>query len=517
MIKSKAIVVGLFCLGVAMSFDLGAKEGEIFRYIITESGPPTSLDPLDADAGNNLPVTRMIYATPMEVSAENQLSSHVLESFRYEPSTRTIHWTVKKGLHFDDGTELSAQDVVFAVARMAYTRPSFPILEKIEGIREWVKAKTPLKSLPIGIKVDGQKISNRLSGDVDHPLFRFCLELFSVIPKRCVDVDTNTISCASVPASGHYRIVDKTNSSYQFALREGSTIDGVKAPQRMRFDYVLPEGLLDLIPSMNATTVMAGNEISFSSDDMAMITKKLRIKFTPASRFSTLLLNPDYGPFKDRNCRRLFAKKFRDSYVELFGNSKPMESSIFTKILPGYISSVDLEKSSPLSDKEVAQCMSTFAKSKIPWGYATSEKRSMFIETLEKTMAKMGTGLTKPIIVSNRKEVTDLFAVGKIWVSSASSGFWALDPAGDMKMLLTPNLHKVLKFVSADPTVQQLISDLGEKPDGFAKVNRRIYEQANLNVYTHVRRFFAASSQHTLADVPFAITSPAPWQVFKVK
>ena len=54
--------------------------------------------------------------------------------------------------------------------------------------------------------------------------------------------------------------------------------------------------------------------------------------------------------------------------------------------------------------------------------------------------------------------VPDFFVEGKVNLMGFRTGFWALDPAGDMKMLLTPNLHKTLYFVQQDKKLQKLMA-----------------------------------------------------------
>lgn len=493
-----------------------AADGKIYRYVITETAGATSLDPLEADNTNNLPVARMIYATPLEISEANQLSSHVLESFQYDSSTRTIQWVVKTGLTFGDGTPITSDDVAFSVARMAYTRPQFPVVESIEGVEKWSKSKGALKSFPSGISVKGQVVSIKLSRNIEHPLFRFCLELFSIIPRKCVDTETNTIACKEIPSSGYYRIVEKSKDAVLFVKRDDAKIQNLKVPAKIRFEYISAEDLPKNLGSLDDMTVFAGNEVTYPISELQKIEENFSTKFTPASRFSVLLLNPMVAPFKDRICRRYFAKSFRESYSELAGKSQPLEASIFTKILPGYLSVKDLGADKPLSDKNIAECKSAFAKVKISWGYAEGEKRSIFIDTLRTTFEKIGVKPSTPTVAANRKNLADLFADGKISVFSGSSGFWALDPSGDMKMLFTPNLHKALRFVSDDSKLQKMISELDSGQGKYAQVNRYLHDEAMFNVYSHLRRFFASPSKNLLVDVPFAITSPAPWQVFKV-
>ncbi len=513
---SKVILaITAFSVVVVMGTDRShAADSKIYRYVITETAGATSLDPLEADNTNNLPVARMIYATPLEISEANQLSSHVLESFQYDSSTRTIQWVVKSGLKYDDGTPITPDDVAFSVARMAYTRPQFPVVESIEGVEKWSKSKGALKSFPSGIGVKGQTVSIKLTNNIEHPLFRFCLELFSIIPKKCVDTESNKITCKEIPSSGYYRIAEKSKGTILFAKRDDAKIDGLKVPAKVRFEYISAEDLPKSFGSLDDMTVFAGNEVTYPSAELQNIEEKFQTKFTPASRFSVLLLNPKIAPFKDKKCRQYFAKSFRESYSEIAGKSQPLEASIFTKILPGYLSVKELGGDKQFSEKDIAECKSAFAKAKIGWGYAEGEMRTIFIDTLKKTFEKIEVRPSDPTVAANRKDLADSFADGKISVLSGSSGFWALDPSGDMKMLFTPNLHKALKFVSDDTKLQKMISELDSGT--YAQVNRYLYDEAMFNVYSHLRRFFASPSKKLLVDVPFAITSPAPWQVFKV-
>ncbi|MBY0471986.1 hypothetical protein K2X30_12540 [bacterium] len=504
-----------FVVGLLMVSQTFGETEKVFDYVITETSGPTSFDPLDADSTNNLPVARMIYATPLEISHENQLSSRVLESFKYDSANKTAKWVVKKDLKFDDGSPMTAQDVAFAVSRMAFTRPKFPVIDTIEGIKPWLDGKEALKSFPKGIKVDGQTITIQFAKNTEHPLFRFSLELFSIIPKKCVDLATNKIVCKEIPASGPYRLTTKDGQYITFEKRDGVDIDGVKVPKQIRFNYISSADVPAKLKTLSQNTVMAGNEQMFPASVMNDMQGQFATKFTPASRFSALLINPHVGPFTDRNCRLYFAKKFRESYKELHGKTQNLEGSIFTKILPGYLSIDDLEAGQKLADSSLEPCKAVFKNATISWGYNEGEKNSTFVETLKKTFEKIGAKAGNPVVAPDRKTLMEYFSDGKVALFSASSGFWALDPVGDMKMLFTPNLHKVLRFASEDPTLQKMIADLEGGKTNFNEVNRYLYGQGVFNVYSHLRRFFASSNKSLLADVPFAITSPAPWQVFK--
>ena len=147
--KKICILIAVLCA----AFEIRAKENEMNRLIITETAKYNSLDPLDADKTLNLPVARMLYLTPLQITKDNDLASSVLESFSYDEKTKTIYWKVKSGLKFSDASEITADDVAFSVTRMAHKRPKFPVVESIEGLDSWLKQKVPLKTFPSGIKV----------------------------------------------------------------------------------------------------------------------------------------------------------------------------------------------------------------------------------------------------------------------------------------------------------------------------------------------------------------------------
>lgn len=508
-------LLAILVSGGFMADGLQAAE-QTYHYVITETSTLTSLDPLDADNTNNLPVARMIYATPLETTEQSQLTSTVLESFKYDRPSKTIHWTVKENLKFDDGTPLTAEDVAFAVARMGYSRPRFPIIEHISGLKAWATSQQALATLPSGIEIKGREIQIKLDHDVEHPFFRFCLELFSIIPKKCVDPVSNKISCKTIPASGPYRIEERISDSIVFKKRN-ATEGSMASPARIRFDYVPAEKLPERLSSLNPLSVVAGNEIMFSRSGMQALSTNLTMKTTPASRFSTLLLNPNVTAFKDKKCRQYFAQAFRETYSEQEDKSQALEASIFTKILPGYLSANELatKSESPLSKSDMDRCRDFFKSANLTWGYARGEK-SVFADTVEMTLKKISASPAKPVIVENRSELANLFASGKIAILNGGSGFWALDPAGDLKMLFTPNLHKTLQFVANKKELQDMISRLEKDPSQYTKINQYLYDEALFNVYAHVGRFFASPKKELLTEIPFAITSPAPWQVFRL-
>jgi len=493
-----------------------SKKSNSFVYLITETAGPTSFDPLDADNTNNLPPARMIYATPLEASDESQITSQILSSFTYNLQSRSLNWTLKDDLYFDDGTPITADEVAFAVARMAFSRPNFPVIKDIVGMASWLKSKNALASYPEGIQVERNKIRIIFDKETEHPMFRFCLELFSIIPKKCVDLETGKINCDKIPASGHYRLVNKSEAELIFQKRNDLKIGDSDAPKEIIFRYKSPEVFSKDIKSILADNVVAaGNELQYSVETMKELSTEMSLKHLPASRFAVIQLNQDAEPFKDRNCRLYFANTFRQINHEITG--QPIESSVFTKILNAYESHADLDLMSRLTSVEVELCRKRLQTSDLKWGFSENDKESLFFKVLRKTIEQVGMKVNEPTIYKNRADFANAFAAGDIDIFNAGSGFWALDPAGDLKMLFTPKLHKPLNHITKDDHLQKLLGQVNGGKENFKKVSQYLFHEAKFNVYTHPRRFFVAHDRAVMAELPFAITSPAPWQVFRVK
>lgn len=520
--KKIAFAISLVGLGVIIMIYSQSVKKDHYTYVITETSAATSFDPLDADQTVNLPVARMLYATPLEVDLKGDLTSKILDLFEYNDQTHVMTWKVKSGLKYSDNSDLTSADVAFAVARMVYTRPTFPVIEDIKGVKEWSKSKDALKSLPEGILVDGQTVKIQFDKKQDHPLFRFCLEIFSVIPKACVDVATNKITCKEIPASGHYKMTSKTENEFQFEKQDSKSIHGLKAPQNLFFKYMSAQDVVKNANEFDTQTVISGSELRYTIDEIKELQSKVKISFAPASRFVGFVLNPNIGAFKDKKCRQVFAKAFRNAFYKIVGDVRESEASIFTDLLPGYLKNEELYNgiSSELTAEDIVRCKSQMQSEPIKWLKAKNNPKSIFVVVMEKVFLELGIEPVPPVVQETQKDEDDLFLSGKIAVKGHQNGFWAFDPAGDIQMMMTPNMHKTLQFVSQDAEMQNLIRNLkisGLEKSAFIKLNQHIYSQSLFNVFTHVRRFYAAKDRSLIMEAPVSITSPAPWQVFRIE
>lgn len=480
------------------------------EYIITETGQHDSLDPLDADQTHNLPVARMIYATPIEVDKYGKLSSSVLSDFYYDEVTKQLIFSIKKNIYFSDNTPIVSKDIVFAILRMLYFRPNFPVIKEIVGKDDWLKQKFPLRHLPLGITFDENKIKILFKKDVPNSLFRFTLELFSIIPYKTINLDTGLIKDKEIATSGLYTISSKYLNKISFNFRS-NLLNINNFPKRIEFKYKNISFLTE--EDFSSHSIISGNEADLLYSKKKDLFKKVNLQMLPSARFATIRFNTQLEPFKNRLCRLYFSEELRKT-IKSYNKDITAEGSLFTELIPGYVEYTNLKKSLyALSENEEKNCLEIIRSSK--FNLATSDNNTLKIgfELILKTLENLKVNKISIHSGLSNSQITESFASGKLSLVSGASGFWALDPAGDVEMYFTKNLHKTLQYVWEDDILYNLIEkiDHHDIKKSLEAINKHIFLDSRLGVYMHFRRFYATNKSFKIERTGTSISVSPPW------
>ncbi len=343
----------------------------------------------------------------------------------------------------------------------------------------------------------------------------FTLELFSIIPKRCVDLKTNAINCKTVPTSGYYEIKEDTDQGIAFQLRDGvHFIQNKKYASQIRFLYREAKNVFTESDLQNDHTVIYSSESKVTKDQLRNVESDFHVAFTPAAWFTILQLNPNAQPFKEPGCRLEFAEAFRKHFEKLSG--EPTEASVFTKLVAGYKTHKELQDQVLKATAE--KCASKLAGKTIDIGFDESAN-PVFVQAIIDAANELGVKINGPAKFKSRKEEVDQYLDGKTSILYGKTGFWALDPTGDIQMLFTPNLHKGIQHFWNDQTLQNLLGALvhdGEvNNQSLEDVNEYLFRDGKFNVYSHVRRFYASKNKAHIQNLPIGVTSPSPWHLFE--
>jgi hypothetical protein len=488
-------------------------------FIQTEHGHPSSLDPLDADQSQNIRFARMIYATPLEVSPDGVLSSSVLDSFSYDPGTRTVTWQVREGLRYSDGSSILPADIAFAVARMARARPEFPVLRYIKGLGEWLP-NSATQAFPDGIKVQGRTVTITFTSAVEHPLFRFALELFSIIPPNKIDLTTNKIKDGPIPLSGYYRFDGEIGGRIDLKLRSDLPPDQAAGkPKAIVFLYRGLKDVLESLSLLDANTVILASDSELMAGEAAELSRVADVFTTPASWFAGVVFSPHWPSLADGRCRRLLAAEIRETVKQSIDLGLRPEASIFTSIVPGYLTQDQLASRLPkVSAAEREECLAALRRSPPVWGIRGAKRWQVFETLIRRTYERLAIKVPEAQVVPGTDELVSIYKQGRIGLLPGGSGFWALDPGGDIKMLFTRNLHPGLSVVSDDDKLQEMLAALGadgtSKRSQYEEINRYLFENALYNVYSHSSRLFIVKKGGGFKRLPLGLTLPPPWMLF---
>jgi ABC-type transport system substrate-binding protein len=480
---------------------------------------PTSFDPLDADHTNNIWVMRMLNLTPIEVSVSNRLTSQILSSFSYDLESSKITFIVRHGLQFSDDSPITPEDVAFSIARMAFTRPKFPVIAAIVGLSDWLKNEYPLRSLPKGISINDNVITISFARKIDNPLFRFALEIFSIIPKSSVDLDSNRLLKAMPPTSGNYVISSKLEHQVKFNLRMLPEYGHqIKVPKSITFEYFESGPDLSSLNNYPKNMVFAGLELDLRQSHVNLEKQGLHVIWTPASNFAVVNLNPNMAPFNLPSCRRAFAKTLREEVGAIFGDNIGVEPSLFPSIVPGYLKPDEL-----INATEAGDCTNGFAGLTLKWTNFPSGQNDFYNQLIKRTANRLGINLLVTETLSSLRDHEAAMRKMETFCAFGRSGFWPLDPVGDIRMLFTPHMHMGLEIVWSDQNVTAQLDALGlESNPNTVKtrmqvLNKYFAKAAIFNVVAHFRSFFASSGANTLRDIPLAVQQPYAWQAFKIE
>lgn len=493
-----------------------------FREIMKENLPTFvvatatsffSFDPLDGDFARNIDTMRLLYATPLEMDAEGKYTSTVLDKFHFESKSNKIVFKIKDNVHYDDGSTISIDDIGLSIKRMMLTHPDFPTIKEIKGIESWRKLNYPLNSYPEGLKIDRDRgiLEIYLKTYVEAPLFRFSLELFSIIPSVCIDLNTNKLKC-DVPAfSGRYRLSDnvisKSNKKAEFPVFIKFQSRGPGVPKNMWIAFISPVRIIEYADDFNDVTIIKANEIDIPNIQKGTLSKKLAIYSSPKILYSVISLNPASKTFKDKRVRQYFAMKFRNAVKEY--GFEP-EGSIFTSLLIGYIPLTELMKMIPPFSKEEESRILNHLKAYPPvFLKEKATKLHPFTYILSATLKSMGLPDVQPLETGDFKS---LWEKGDLAIRPATCGFWPIDPTGDIRMVFTAGLHA---FVINDTKVSKLIEKLKYRDKkSHVELNRHIFEDSKMAITTNYSRLYFMSKKASLF-LPYGISGPQPWFFFR--
>jgi len=408
-----------FNAGLTQVFNPSEKKGGIVKF--ADESAPDSLDPGDTYYGYSWDFIR-IYGRaltmfkPAPGKASRQLVPDLAENLGV-PSDGGKTWTYKlrKGVKFEDGTEVKAADVKYAVLR-SVDKAIFPdgpayfdaMLSLPKGYKGPYKSK--------GMNTDSAITTPDAYTIVFHltaPFagFDYLAQLPQTIPVP-VAKDTGAKYKAHVVSSGPYMFATYAPDK-SYTLKRNPMWDPKTDPNRK----ALPDGY-DVQLNVNAEDIdnrlisgdldvaAVGTGLTAASQSKVLSNPALKARTDnpTTARLDYTSINPTVKPLDNIECRKAVEYAMdRTSYQTAYGGAYSggaLATTILPPIIPGY-QNFDLFPAGPGSKGDVAKAKDALTKCGQPNGFATNiayrnerPKEKATAEAFQQALDRVGIKLT---------------------------------------------------------------------------------------------------------------------------
>ena len=155
---------------------------------VAQGAKPKSLDPYMYNSIPDLMVSRQFYNTLFSREKDGTIVPELAESYEYK-NDKELDIVLKKGVKFHDGSELTADDVVFSFERMKDKPGSSIMIEEIDKVE----------------KVNDYEIKILLKNSSSPLLFNLAHPLTSIVNKKYVEAG-NDLNIAPM-GTGAFKLV----------------------------------------------------------------------------------------------------------------------------------------------------------------------------------------------------------------------------------------------------------------------------------------------------------------------
>lgn len=329
--------------------------GNVLRYPINTN--PTTFDPAVVQDGDTIDLLQNVYESLVTWDEKNEIVPAVAEKWEVQEGGKVYVFTIRKGMKFHNGREVTAEDVKWSIERAATPALKSPTTEAylsdIVGLSERVAGKAEsIKGIEV---VDPSTVKITLKQPTPYFLGKLTYLVAAPLPKESVPAEAEITQVSEMVGTGPFKV-------------EGTVRD--QETTLVRFDEYWggPAKLEKIIRPVikDNTTVLAkyeNGEIEIARlqrQDIEGVKANTKLapdlKFFDRAAIWYVGMNQlAYPPFKDRRVRRAFAMAIdRDRIVqEIMGGSNKVAYSILPPGLPGHRDKANVPAYNPEEAKKL--------------------------------------------------------------------------------------------------------------------------------------------------------------------
>lgn len=285
----------------------GTTTGNVFRYPIVTN--PTTLDPGVVQDGDTIDLLQQVYEGLVQWGTDNTVQPDLAESWKIEDGGTTYVFTLKKGVKFHSGREMTADDVKWTIERncdpaLKTTTPA-NYLSDIVGVREKLEGKT--KDIPGVEVVDAQTVKIKIDKPRPYFLGKLTYACAFILDKDVVPQGQEINAVEKMGGTGPFKA--KQYEPEQLVVLEAFADYHGGKPAVDRIERVVTK---DAATRLNKYKSEEIDLVMLERQDIDAIKKddKLASHLKLFDRPAVWYIGMNqliYPPFKDRRVRRAFA------------------------------------------------------------------------------------------------------------------------------------------------------------------------------------------------------------------
>lgn len=337
------------------NFSEKASEGKeaIFRYPIPEL---TKLDPALVQDGDSIDVIQQIYEGLTQWDEDSRIAPNLAEKWEVQDGGTTYVFTLKKGVKFSNGREVTAEDFKYSIERACDPKLQSPTvgtyLGDIIGVKERIEGKADSIS---GIEVvDPYTLKIRIDKPRPYFLGKFTYPAAFVVCKEAIGEGEIT-SVQQMVGTGPF-VAERYVPNLIFTMKANANYHGGK-PKLAGIERPI---LKDASTRLNKYIAGELDLVQLERQDIEGVKKneklasQLKLFPRPAVWYVGLNLKT-YKPFADRRVRRAFAMAIDKERIvnEVLGGVNQIANGILPPGVLGYRENANAIKYNPEAAKQL--------------------------------------------------------------------------------------------------------------------------------------------------------------------
>jgi peptide/nickel transport system substrate-binding protein len=127
-------LAGALFVTAACSGSAGGSQGQTFRVGLSDS--PQGFDPALATVGGSHQIIDLVYSGLTKLNKDAAPEPDLAESWKVDPSGTKYVFSLRRGVKFQDGVPLTADDVVFTFDRLRDPKTGYSYITQLEDIKK---------------------------------------------------------------------------------------------------------------------------------------------------------------------------------------------------------------------------------------------------------------------------------------------------------------------------------------------------------------------------------------------